>query len=226
MEFKGVFTHSELDLKSKLKNVKAFLFDWDGVFNTGFKNGQLGSGFSEVDSMGTNLLRFSYYLNTTKLPITGVISGEKNESAQFFANREHFDYNFYKIPHKIIALEKICQEQNIKPDEVCYFFDDVLDLSIAQKCGVRVLINKPAIHFFKEYCVKNNLVDYISHCDGGKHGIREACEMLMVLNDNFDKSISERTAYTNVYKEYINKRQAQNTRILTFNSTESGLKEG
>lgn len=57
-KFIGQFVTSEADIAKRLSKAKAFIFDWDGVFNNGFKQGQAGSGFSEVDSMGTNLLRF------------------------------------------------------------------------------------------------------------------------------------------------------------------------
>ena len=58
----GMFVCSPEELKQKLMNVKAFVFDWDGVFNNGQKQSSGGSHFSEVDSMGLNLLRFSHYL--------------------------------------------------------------------------------------------------------------------------------------------------------------------
>ena len=51
---------SEID--RKLTHIKAFVFDWDGVFNNGVKNENKSSNFNEIDSMGTNMLRFSYFL--------------------------------------------------------------------------------------------------------------------------------------------------------------------
>jgi 3-deoxy-D-manno-octulosonate 8-phosphate phosphatase (KDO 8-P phosphatase) len=47
------------ELRARLAGVRAFLFDWDGVFNTGLKSDGSPSGFSEADSMGTNLIRFA-----------------------------------------------------------------------------------------------------------------------------------------------------------------------
>lgn len=213
--FLGKFTESELQVAERLKNAKAFIFDWDGVFNNGFKQGQIGSGFSEVDSMGTNLLRFSHYLKSQQLPLTAIISGEKNESAQFFANREHFDFAFYKIAHKIDALNYICKEKNIEPNEVVYFFDDVLDLSIAKVCGLRILIGKSATTLFTNYCIKNQLVDYITANDGSNCGIRESCEMLMSLVGNFDEVLITRTEMGDTYKKYLELRNNCNTQIFT-----------
>ena len=215
----GKFLAGASDVEARLNKAKAFIFDWDGVFNNGFKLGQNGSGFSEVDSMGTNLLRFSHFLRTKQLPITAIISGEKNESAQFFATREHFDLSFYKIAHKIDALNYICDQKGIKPEEVVYFFDDVLDLSIAKVCGLRILISKNATTLFMDYCSQNKLVDYISHNDGGNHGIRESCEMLMSVNGNFHEVLKLRTELSDSYKEYITLRNMVNTGIFTKDQT-------
>lgn len=223
--FIGHFVDSELEVADRLKNAKAFIFDWDGVFNNGFKQGQAGSGFNEVDSMGTNLLRFSHFLKNKQLPLTAIISGEKNESAQFFANREHFDFAFYKIAHKIDALNFICKEKNIDPKEVVYFFDDVLDLSIAKICGLRIMIGKKATTLFTNYCIKNNLVDYVTANDGMNHGVREACEMLMTLNGNFDEALSIRTDYLEPYVTYINKRNALETLVYTKDKSGAIIKD-
>ena len=46
----------------RLDKIKAFVFDWDGVFNNGAKDSEGASPFNEVDAMGTNLLRFNHHL--------------------------------------------------------------------------------------------------------------------------------------------------------------------
>ncbi|HXU28110.1 MAG TPA: phosphatase, partial [Bacteroidia bacterium] len=108
------------EIVQKFGAIKAFVFDWDGVFNTGEKIGGGSSSFNEVDSMGTNLLRFSYYLKHKQLPQTAVISGEKNDSAFFFAQREHFGASYFKIANKKWALDHLCSIYGIKPHEICY----------------------------------------------------------------------------------------------------------
>ena len=94
------FVSSADEIAQKFSAIKAFVFDWDGVFNNGEKNGGGSSSFNEIDSMGTNLLRFSHYLKNKQLPHTAIISGEKNESAFFFAKREHFGASYFKIANK------------------------------------------------------------------------------------------------------------------------------
>jgi 3-deoxy-D-manno-octulosonate 8-phosphate phosphatase (KDO 8-P phosphatase) len=80
----GVFVSSTPKIIEALGKIKAFVFDWDGVFNNAVKNENKSSNFNEADSMGTNMLRFSHYLLSNELPKTAIISGERNEFAFYF----------------------------------------------------------------------------------------------------------------------------------------------
>ena len=206
------------EIAQKFNSIKAFIFDWDGVFNTGEKIGGGSSSFNEIDSMGTNLLRFSYYLKNKQLPHKAVISGEKNESAFFFAQREHFSASYFKIANKKWALDHLCNIYGIKPYEICYFFDDVLDLSIAKEAGLRILISRKATNLFTNYTKQHNLVDYITANESGNFAVREACEMLMGATNTFDEVISRRMDYDDVYKQYIIVRNMPNTHFYTYNN--------
>ncbi len=210
------FVSTEAQLSNKAQTIKAYIFDWDGVFNNGQKSAGGSSNFNEVDSMGTNLLRYSYFLKNGNMPVTAVISGEKNETAFWFCKREGFNYSFFKIPDKIKALDEICKQQNILPNQVAYFFDDVLDLSIANVCGLRIFINRNANPLFKNYCIQNNLVDYITAAQSGDFAIREATEMLIGINKNFDEVIHSRTNYDTNYTSYIEERRKVNTEFYSL----------
>lgn len=207
-ELGGSFVTAPEALKKKLDGIKAFVYDWDGVFNNGQKTIGSGSPFSEVDSMGTNLLRFSHYLKAGKLPMCAVISGEKNDSAISFCERECFHYSFFKTPHKIEALHFICKQQSLQPHEIAYIFDDVLDLSIAEVCGLRLLIRHQSNVLFEDYCRKHHLADYISASDGSHYAVREICELLIGLNGNFDDTISNRGRFSETYQDYLQLRKA------------------
>jgi 3-deoxy-D-manno-octulosonate 8-phosphate phosphatase (KDO 8-P phosphatase) len=43
------------DLKNKAKKIKAFVFDWDGVFNNGSKTSDKGSPFAEPVQVYNNI---------------------------------------------------------------------------------------------------------------------------------------------------------------------------
>jgi len=165
--------------------------------------------------MGANLLRYSYFLKNKKLPLISIISGEKNESSFYFCKREYFHHSFFKVATKINAFNFICEKENINPDEVAYFFDDVLDLSIAEVCGVRILVNQKANPLFINYCIKNNLVDYMTASKGGDHAVRECTELLIGLNGNYDKVITDRKNSSEEYRKFVEKKKTTTTKYYT-----------
>lgn len=211
----GTFVTSPDAFQKKLGGIKAFVYDWDGVFNNGQKTLGSGSPFSEVDSMGTNLLRFAYFLKTGKLPLSAVISGEKNDSAFSFSERECFHYSFFKTPNKIEALDFICKKQNLQASEIAYMFDDVLDLSIAKVCGLRILVRHRSNVLFEEYCRKNALADYMTASDGSHYAVREACELLMGVYGNFEETLAKRIEFSDQYTQYLQLRRSVKTEMYS-----------
>lgn len=214
-EIGGRFITPEAEIIEKLKQVKAFVFDWDGVFTDGGKDYKLDSFFSEVDSMGTNLLRFSYYLNNKQIPTTAIISGEKNSAAFTFIDRERFHYSFSKFANKLEATKHLCALHNLKPNQICFVFDDVLDLSLAEICGVRIYIPRKANPLMNEYVIKNKLADYTTGATSGEHAVREAAELLIALNGNFDETITNRKNFSTDYSDYLALRRATNPVYFT-----------
>lgn len=207
-EIGGEFILPEATLMEKLKHIKAFVFDWDGVFTDGGKDHLMQSRFNEVDSMGTNLLRFSYYLNHKSLPATAIISGEKNSAAFTFVDRERFHASYSKFANKMDAAKHLCKTYQIDLNQIAYVFDDVLDLSLADECGLRIYIPRNANPLFNEYVMKHHLADYTTGNSSGQGAVREACELMMGLNGNYETVISERVKFSETYSDYLTLRRA------------------
>ena len=92
-------------LTEKLRSVRAIVFDWDGVFNDGIKTEAGSSSFSEVDSMGTNLLRFGLWMHQGgQLPVAAIITGVTNSLSETLVRREHFHASYSQAKHKIDVL--------------------------------------------------------------------------------------------------------------------------
>lgn len=219
-EIGGIFLTDADKISEKLKGIKAFIFDWDGVFNNAVKNENKSSNFNEADSMGINMLRFNYFLHNNTMPNCAIISGEKNEMAFYFCTREHFSASYYKVANKIIALEHFCKQNNIEKNEVCYMFDDVLDLSIAKVCGLRMMVNRNANPLFKNYVIQNNLADYITAHESGNFAVREVCELLIGLTETYNEVMEHRTAFSPIYRDYFTQRQATGTTFFTVENNE------
>jgi 3-deoxy-D-manno-octulosonate 8-phosphate phosphatase (KDO 8-P phosphatase) len=196
----------------KLEQVRAVLFDWDGVFNDGFKQGEEGSLFSEVDAMGTNLLRYALWRKHAKQVITAVVTGEGNPPAHALAQREHFHAVYSKAKNKPKVLDQFCKTHGLKPEQILFFFDDVLDMEVARQCGARIMIARKATPMLREFAKTNDMVDYLTGCSGGEHGLREGCEMVMGLLGLYEAAVKERMTFSQDYQFYLDERQQIETR--------------
>ena len=194
-------------------------FDWDGVFNDGSKTGDSGSSFNEADSMGTNLIRFGYWLQYKKLPFTAIITGEQNTSAINLSEREHFNAIYLKTRNKAAALEHLEKQFNITPNQIAYCFDDVLDLPIAKVCGLRFLIRRAGSPLFANHAKQQQLCDYISGQQGGMHAVREICELILGLSGQFENVIEKRCEFGDDYRTYLEMRNNPQIEKFSYNET-------
>ena len=213
--FKGKFLTDPSLIRQKYFRAKAFVFDWDGVFNDGYKNENGSSFFSEIDSMGTNLLRFNYYLVAKQMPVAAIISGEKNNAAFSFASREHFDAVYYKIADKAQALEHLCNKFSLYPSEIVWVFDDVTDLSVARKAGLKIMISRAVDSMLRTFVTRYQLADYITFFHGGHHAVREVCDLFMGLSGASDETFTNRFEFTPVYQKYLALRNKAGTSFFT-----------
>lgn len=204
--FKGNFIDTPELLQGKLSRIKAYVFDWDGVFNDGVKDAAGTSPFNEIDSMGTNMLRFNHYLRHGKVPEVAIISGEHNKAAKTLARREHFNVVYSGIKFKTEAIQHFCRVYSVKPEEVAFVFDDVLDLSVAAVCGVRIMVSRKANPLMIDFAVQRNMVDYLTACTGNEYAVREASELIMGLCGQFKETLEHRMNYTETYQKYLKER--------------------
>lgn len=209
----GKFITPSSQLQDKLRNIKAILFDWDGVFNSGEKGG-LPSSFNEVDSMGINMLRFGYFMMLGRIPYTAIVTGETNQAGFKWAKRERFDQVFYQVKNKVDLLPILKKEHNIEADEVLFVFDDILDLSLAKQAGARFLVNRKSNPLFNAYCIKNELCDYLTYSSGNENAIREMTEVTLDALDLFEQTIEERILFNGAYQDFLAEKMAKETRYL------------
>jgi 3-deoxy-D-manno-octulosonate 8-phosphate phosphatase (KDO 8-P phosphatase) len=216
--FKGFFLNGSAALRQKYRNIKAFVFDWDGVFNNGHKNIDGHSTFSEADSMGLNMMRFSHHLLNRQLPPVAIITGENNQLAFSFARRENFDAVYFKMPNKELALQHFCEKHQLQPQEVMFVFDDVLDFSAARLAGVRIMVNRKASPLLTLFAENNRLVDYVTFFEGGQHALRELSELVMVITNNFNPTIEHRMRFSDAYRTYIELRKTRTPQFFSANN--------
>jgi 3-deoxy-D-manno-octulosonate 8-phosphate phosphatase (KDO 8-P phosphatase) len=198
----GEFWTPAAELREKILRIRGIIFDWDGVFHIGQKGkGQCGV-FSEADSMGTNMIRYCYWRKYHELPFMAIISGEKDETASTFAEREHFHVVYTGIADKKDALDHACAAAGIGPLQVACVFDDINDLSMVEHCGLKIQVRRAASPLFMEYTKQQGLCDYITGHPAQAHAVREFCELFLGLCGNYQEIIASRTAFDSNYQAY------------------------
>lgn len=216
--FAGSFLSDEIQIAERLQKIKLWLFDWDGVFHPGTKQTGGESSFSEVDSMGLNLLRFATYLHQGELPVFAIVTGVDNPTGAFFAQREHFDAVYMGAKDKRVVLDYICEQHGLAPEEIGFCFDDVLDINVAERVGVRFLIDHGAHPITVDFMRERNCYDYSTAFGGGYGALREVSELSMTLLGNVDEVLAHRTDFSPTYTAYWNLRQAVATNIFTVDT--------
>jgi len=184
------------------------------VFNDGFKDAEGGSPFSEVGSMGVNLLRFALWSRNGHLPKAAVITGQHNPYAERFAEREHLHAVYTGFTNKPEAFEDLRGRFGLEPEEVAFFFDDVLDLPVAARCGMRIMIGSPVTAWLVEQAIARGEVDLVTANSGGSNGLREATDAVTALLGLGRDVLAHRTAYSDTYQRYLAERQAVKPAIV------------
>jgi len=211
----GVFVTPVERLAERAAACRGLVLDWDGVFNTGVKDSSGESPFGEADSMGLNLLRFGMWRAHGRLPVMAVITGEQNPAVRRFAAREHLDVVYTGVKNKVAALERLCDAHRVEPERIAAVFDDVNDLGVAARCGVRLLVRRDASPLLREHAVRRGLVDYVTGAPSGANAVREAAELMLGLTGRFDDAVALRAAWDPEYVRYYEARQAVETRFET-----------
>ena len=145
--------------------------DFDGVFtnNSVYLNDK-GEEFvqcSRADGIGIHALKNSgvqFY----------VISSEPNSVCQQRANKIGFiAYN--NVNNKVALIEKLSAEKGISLSSCAFLGNDINDLSAMKLCGYPIAVNDA-------YPAVLSISKYITKATGGMGAVREACELIIRLN--------------------------------------------
>ena len=158
-----------MSYKEKLKNIKAFVFDVDGVFTDGsvylLPGGNMCRVMNVLDGYAVvKAIKHNY--------VIGVITGGNDEMVK---HRIHYlgikDY-YPKSADKMEDFENFKLKYGLKNNEILTMGDDMPDMKILENSGISA-------------CPENSvpeikaISDYISPIQGGKGAVRDVIEQVM-----------------------------------------------
>lgn len=170
-------------MEDKLRKIKAFVFDVDGVLTDGgilaTHEGDLLRVFDSKDSFA---LRMAYM----KGYHVGIITGGVSESIKlrFRTCGVPMDNIYLGSRAKIEDLEDFCSRHNLTADQVMYFGDDLPDIPVMLECGCGV---SPCDAVPEALAA----ADYVTTRPGGKGCAREMIEMVLKLHGKWELDVQD-----------------------------------
>jgi 3-deoxy-D-manno-octulosonate 8-phosphate phosphatase (KDO 8-P phosphatase) len=196
-------------LAARLARCRAVLLDWDGVVGPGLKGPGAPAAFNEIDAMGLNLLRYALWRRgeSGAIPALAVVSGQRDPGAQALAERDHLDALYMGFLDKRPALEHLCRTRGLDAAEILFVFDDVIDLGVAERCGARFLVTRPAQPLVEAFARRRGLCDYLVRSPAGAGAVREACEVALALLSMDEEVFQARGWFEEGYQRYLEDRR-------------------
>lgn len=158
-----------MSYKEKLKNIKAFVFDVDGVFTDGSVYLLPGGNMCRVMNVLDGYAVVKALKNNFKI---GVITGGNDEMVK---HRIHYlgIQDYYPKSHvKLEDMEAFMSKHNLKPEDILCMGDDLPDIPILKNVGISTCPMN-AVPEIKSF------VDYISPIEGGKGAVRDVIEQVL-----------------------------------------------
>ena len=160
-----------MSYKTKLKNIKAFVFDVDGVFTDGsvylLPGGNMCRVMNVLDGYAVvKALKNNYLI--------GVITGGNDEEVRHRINYLGIKDYYAKSPNKAIDFEDFKSKYDLKNEEILTMGDDLPDMNIMKISGISAC-PKNAVPEVKE------ISEYISPIEGGKGAVRDVIEQVMKI---------------------------------------------
>lgn len=164
-------------VKEKMRKIRLLMLDVDGVLTDGRiiidDAGQESKHFDVKDGHGIKLI-MRYGIDVVLL--TGRSSAVVTHRAKDLGIREVFQ----KVLNKSEFFQKFIEERGIRPAEIAYMGDDVVDIPVLKRVGFSVAV-KDAVDEVK------GVVDYVTDKPGGRGAVREVCDLILKVQGRWDE---------------------------------------
>jgi len=164
-------------LIKKIKPVRLVLFDVDGVMTDGgihyTDQGVEIKSFNVKDGHGIKLLMRAGIE-------AGIITARQSKTVDVRARDLGITIVAQGRKDKLEAFEEIIKKGAIKPEEVAYVGDDVVDLPVLRRVGFSAAVSD-AVEEVKA------AVDYVTISKGGRGAVREVIELILKAQGKWDE---------------------------------------
>jgi len=168
-------------VREKIKGIKLFLMDVDGVMTDGNitidDNGYESKSFNVRDGHGIKLLQRGGIK-------TGIITGRTSDVVKYRAKELGIGIVRQGAKNKLDVYRDVVSGEGLHDREVAYIGDDIVDLPVLKVVGFSAAVSDASSHIIPH-------VDYRTVNSGGNGAVREVAELILGVRGLW-KELTER----------------------------------
>jgi len=172
---------SAIALRRRLKQVRCLLMDVDGVLTDGklhvAEDGREFKSFDVQDGHGIVMARHAGLL-------VGFISGRPSEATAKRAADLGVMIVKQAPVNKAEMLAEVCREHNLRPEEIVYIGDELLDVPVLSRVGCAVAVANAVAEV-------KAAAHYVTRRRGGDGAVREVVELLLKARGDWKKMVAK-----------------------------------
>lgn len=157
------------ELRERVQKIRLVIVDNDGVLTDGRivygDHGDELKFFDVQDGFGLVLLKRAGYK-------TIMVSGKKSRVNKRRAKDLQFSGIYQNAFDKLAVFERIVKKYKMKPEEICYIGDDLIDLPPMKRSGLAVAVPGAVEDVLKA-------AHHVTSRPGGRGAVREIVDLLL-----------------------------------------------
>ena len=165
----------DFDVK-KIEDIRMLIMDLDGVFTDGtvmmHSDGSEAKRYSIQDGHAIKMWQRAGLS-------CAIISGRASKATTVRTEQLGIEYVFQGCLNKLPVFEQLLEDTGLKPEQVIYMGDDLMDMPVVKRAGFGVAVGN-AVDELKE------VADYITTKTGGDGAVREVIEIVLKSTGKWD----------------------------------------
>nr|WP_154324458.1 3-deoxy-manno-octulosonate-8-phosphatase KdsC [Pantoea sp. 201603H] len=161
---------------ARAKQIKLLICDVDGVMSDGIiymgNAGEELKAFNVRDGYGVRCLL------TSSIEVA-IITGRKAKLLEDRCKTLGITHLYQGQSDKLLAFGELLDKLSLRPEQVAYIGDDLIDWPVMEKVGFSVAVADA-------HPVLLPRANYVTRIAGGRGAVREICDLILIAQDKFD----------------------------------------
>ncbi|MCS2170134.1 3-deoxy-manno-octulosonate-8-phosphatase KdsC [Scandinavium sp. TWS1a] len=162
----------------KAQKIRLLILDVDGVLSDGLiymgNNGEELKAFNVRDGYGIRCAL------TSGIEVA-IITGRKAKLVEDRCKTLGITHLWQGQSDKLIAYHELLETLSLRPDEVAYVGDDLIDWPVMAEVGLSVAVSDA-------HPLLPPRADYVTRIAGGRGAVREVCDVLLLAQGKLDEA--------------------------------------